>query len=143
MKRLGYLYSLAAAVTWGLVYAFDERILTDLSPVTLLFVDAILTLVVIVPIFFLQDHHMREIASVPHRDWIFIIISLVLGVLANFLIYSGIKNVGADLASMIEIAYPLFVALFCFIIFRERLTPWVVVGGVFMVAGAMIIIKLG
>jgi drug/metabolite transporter (DMT)-like permease len=143
MKRIGFLYSIAAAVTWGLVYAFDQRILSDLSPVTLLTIDAILTLIVIIPVFFLQDHHIREIASVPHRDWIFIIVSLVLAVLANFLIYSGIKNVGANLASMIEIAYPLFVTLFCFILFRDKINAWVAVGGGLMIIGAMIIMRLG
>jgi drug/metabolite transporter (DMT)-like permease len=143
MKFKGILYSLGAALTWGLVYAFDERILTDLSPVTLLFIDAILTLVILIPVFLLHDHHGRELVNIPKRDWIFIIASLSLAVLANFFIYSGIKMLGADTASMIEIAYPLFVALFCFIIFRDFLTPWVAAGGLLMVVGAMMIIKLG
>lgn len=141
MKLKGIIFSMAAAITWGLVYAFDERILSDLSPVTLLFIDAILTLIVLIPIFLLHDHHWRELATIPKKDWFFILASLTLAIAANFFIYSGIKFLGADTASMIEIAYPLFVALFCFFIFRESLTPWVGAGGLLMLAGAILIIK--
>ncbi|MDB4984760.1 MAG: Integral rane protein [Patescibacteria group bacterium] len=143
MKKIGFLYSLAAAATWGLVYAFDDRILVSVSPVTLLFLESFLTFVVLIPVFFFHQGGAAEISTISTRNWIFILASLILGAVANFFIFSGIKYLGAGPASMIELAYPLFVALFCFFLFRQSLSIWVAVGGVFMVAGAMIIIKLG
>ena len=58
------------------------------------------------------------------------ITSIVLAAVANFLIFSGIKMVGASSASIIEIMYPFFVVLFSFIFFRTTPSTYFIIGAI-------------
>ena len=65
----------------------------------------------------------------------------ITSVLASVLLFMSIENKNATLASLIEITYPVFVALFAFLIFRQmHLNISVIIGGVLIMAGAALII---
>jgi drug/metabolite transporter (DMT)-like permease len=70
-----------------------------------------------------------------------IIFEAVLVVLANFLIFSGIKSLDASTASIIEIAYPFFVVLFSYVIFLSTPNIYFFIGGILVFVGCSIIIK--
>ncbi|MFA6909486.1 MAG: EamA family transporter, partial [Patescibacteria group bacterium] len=61
MEHLGIVYALGAAITWGLVYAIDQKILTSLSPVTLLFVHSILASIILLPFFLYNRESISSI----------------------------------------------------------------------------------
>ena len=143
MKIHGYIYAILAAVTWGLVYNIDQRILTQLSPMNLLLIDAVLTLVVLLPIFIFHRSSFHDFASINKRELFLIIASLVLAIIANFFIYSGIHILGAETASVFEIMYPFFVVAFGFLLFREELNWSFAAGGLLIFIGAFIISKFG
>src|ERR1035437_9425727 len=108
----GFIYAIGAAITWGLVYTIDQKVLAGTSPITLLFVDSVITAIVILPFFFLDHSSIKILLSSGNANLSLIALSIILAVLANFLIFSGIKSIGASHASIIEIAYPFFVVLF-------------------------------
>src|SRR3989344_9414603 len=116
---IGFLYAIGAAITWGLVYAIDQKILSGVSPLTLLFVDSILAAIIMLPFVFFDHGSIKNLLSASKTTWSLIIISIALATLANFLIFSGIKNLDASTASIIEITYPFFVVLFSYILFRS------------------------
>src|SRR3989344_73581 len=115
----GFIYAIGAAITWGLVYAIDQKILSGVAPMTLLFIDSIIAAIIMLPFIFFSNGSIKEVIVSGKSSWSLIIISVALATLANFLIFSGIKNLDASTASIIEITYPFFVVLFSYILFRS------------------------
>ncbi len=70
-----------------------------------------------------------------------IVVGEILALIANFFILSSIKNLGASLASVIEISYPFFVAFFTFLFFGGSVNVWFWVGSAFVFIGSVIIMK--
>src|SRR5436305_1880959 len=105
MHFLGYVYAISAAITWGLVYTIDNRILFKASPLALLFVDAVFTILVSLPFFLYKKQEIMGMFSDRHNITL-VVLSVILSIVANFFIYSAIKNLGASLASTFEISYP-------------------------------------
>lgn len=141
MQNVGFVYAIGAAITWGLVYALDQKILSGSSPLAYLFINSLLTAIILLPFLLFDGAPIKAIFASKESIWWLIIASVVLAALANFLIFSGIKILGADTASIIEIAYPFFVVLFSFFIFRAQPNLYFFLGGALIFIGSVIIIK--
>ncbi len=141
MSSTGFLYAVGAAITWGLVYTIDQRVLRNASPFALLFIDALLTAIILLPIVLLQKNSLSSISAVSDGLWVFIVASLILAALANFFIFSSIKVLGASTASIFEIAYPFFVVIFSYFAFRSVPSIYFLLGAVLIFVGAIIIIR--
>ena len=140
MSSSGLLYAIGAAVTWGVVYTIDQRVLRGASPFALLFIDSILTALLLLPIVFFEKNSLTSITSSSVRIWLLIVASLILAALANYFIFSAIKILGASTASIFEIAYPFFVILFTSVIFQKAPNVYSLLGAVLIFAGAAVII---
>ncbi len=141
MDYTGFLFAGGAAVVWGLVYTIDQIILSTVSPFALLFIDSVLTMIVMLP-FILFDHHpLKPLLNASPKTFFLMLLSVILAALAGFLIFAGIKRIGASEASIIEIAYPFFVVLFSFLIFKSKPNIYFLVGGILIFLGSVIIIK--
>lgn len=142
MNNAGLAFAIGAAITWGLVYTFDQKILTKASPLTLLFLGSLITVVVTFPIVLSNWGSIKTIVSPNSRQILhLIILTQILGTLANFFIFSSIQKMGAPLAAIFEIAYPLFVAVFTMILFGGNLNIYFWIGALFMFIGGVIITK--
>ncbi|MGC9968295.1 MAG: DMT family transporter [Minisyncoccia bacterium] len=141
MGNFGFVYAVGAALTWGLVYALDQKILSGSSPLAYLFINSLFTAILVLPFLFFDGGSIKTIFSSRGTILWLIVASVVLAALANFLIFSGIKILGASTASIIEIAYPFFVVLFSFIIFRSTPNIYFLLGGALIFVGSIIIIK--
>ena len=117
--QIGFFYAIVAAITWGLVYAIDQRILYHPTPLTLLFLHSAVATVLLLPfVLFSTSSSNSEILSIGKLTIGLIILSILLAALADFFILSSIKSSGASIASMIEISYPFFVVFFSYVLFR-------------------------
>ncbi|MDO8482718.1 MAG: DMT family transporter [bacterium] len=143
MRNIGFIYAVAAAVTWGLVYAIDQKILTKVSPLSLLFVNSLLALIVTLPVLFWDLNSVKTLLASGKQNLILIITSLLLGTAASFFIFSAIKNLDASTASIIEITYPIFVILFSFLLFKQAINIYFALGALLIFAGTVIVIKFG
>lgn len=141
MELTGIIYSIGAAITWGLVYTIDQKILGGISPITLLFIDSILTFAVIIPFILIDRASIITFVQSGALNIFLVIISLILALVANYFIYSGIKLIGASTASVFEISYPLFVVLFSYLFFRSSMSVsfWIGTGLIFI--GSIVILK--
>lgn len=139
VEQIGLLVAIGASLTWGLVYVFDQKILTELSPVTLLFAQALLTVFVLAPFVYLQGDAVESIRNVSKTTGVFLLGTLVLTVLANMLILYSIQYLGAATASMLEITYPLFVVFFALLFFGTLPSVYVLIGGILILIGAMLV----
>jgi drug/metabolite transporter (DMT)-like permease len=135
----GFLYAIGAAVTWGLVYAIDQRILNDVPPTTLLFVDALITLIIMIPFAIWRNDSLKALFAPGNNDLWLIIGADLLATLAGYLIYMGIQHLGASTASVIEIAYPFFVVLFTSLLFHATPNIYFICGAVLIFTGSAII----
>ena len=137
----GFIYAIGAAITWGLVYTIDQRILVGLTPMTLLFVDSVIAAVIMLPFVFFSNGSLRDVLASGRTNLTLIIISVILAAIANFFIFSGIRHLGASNASIIEIAYPFFVVLFSYIFLRSTTNIYFFIGGALIFIGSVIIIR--
>ena len=140
-KTIGYIYAILAAVTWGLVYTIDQKILTKISPFSLIFVGSLIVLAISLPIVLLDQRPLRILLNSGKANLALIVLSVVLSTLANFMIFSGIKILGASTASIFEIAYPFFVILFSFLLFKTGLNAYFLFGSVLIFLGSYVIIR--
>jgi drug/metabolite transporter (DMT)-like permease len=77
----------------------------------------------------------------PLKELVPILALTVTTVTGALLLFLAIGGKNATLASLIEITYPVFVALFAFVLFREvHLTASVLVGAGLVFAGVFLII---
>ncbi len=136
----GFIYAIGAAVVWGIVYCIDQRVLDATSPLPLLFIDSLITAIVMLPFIFHERHSVKAFLSSGKLNLELMFASIVLAAVANFLIFSGIKLVGASSASIIEIMYPFFVVLFSFIFFRTTPSTYFIIGAILVFIGSALIV---
>lgn len=142
MNNAGLAFAIGAAITWGIVYTFDQKILTKASPLTLLFLGSIITAIITFPIVLSNWGSIKPIIASNSKQILYLIIlTQILGTLANFFIFSSIQRLGAPLASVFEIAYPFFVAIFTMVIFGGSLNIYFWIGALLMFLGGVVITK--
>lgn len=137
----GYLYAIGAAVTWGLMYAIDEKILSKISPLNLLFIQCVLIALILLP-FFIVSNGLADLTK-NRAIWLLLALTVLLAVIGNFWILKSIQLLGATTASSFEISYPFFVAIFSMLLFGARLSLPVVMGGILIFLGSIVIIRYG
>jgi len=141
MRTLGFIYAILAAVTWGLVYTIDQKVLTKISPFSLIFVSSLIVLAISLPVVLHDPRPLRILLNSGKANLALVVFSVVLTTLANFLIFSGIKILGASTASIFEIAYPFFVILFSFFLFKTGINAYFILGSILIFLGSYVIIR--
>jgi drug/metabolite transporter (DMT)-like permease len=139
--EIGFIYAIGASVIWGLVYAIDQKILSSVTPTTLVFINSIVAVIVIAPFFFFSNGSVKGVLASGKLNLSLVVISVVLAILADFFIFSSIKNLDASIASMIEISYPFFVVLFSYLLFKSTPNIYFFVGGTLIFLGSVIITR--
>jgi drug/metabolite transporter (DMT)-like permease len=136
----GFIYAIGAAVIWGLMYSLHQKVLYSVEPMTLLFIYSAMIAVGLLPVLFFKAGLVGK--ALMNKEVLYIVIfSSCLSIIANFLIFSGIKSSNAAIISMIEIAYPFFVVMFSYIIFKATPNFYFFLGGALIFVGSIIIIK--
>lgn len=136
-----YVAALGAAVIWGLHYPLLDNVLKKISLVSALLLTAL-------PIFVVALFNLKQIASdisvvreLTLGTQLSIAAVMLTSLAGSTLLYISIGSKNATLASLMEITYPMFVALFAYLLFRSVvLNVSVVVGALLIFSGVAIII---
>jgi len=136
-----YVTALGAALMWGIHYPLIDFAMKRLSVYSVL-------LLSVIPVFLLLPVFMRQIAEdidvyrlLPSSEQLLIAAVGITSTLGAVFVYMSISNKNATLASLIEITYPLFVALFAYLFFKQwHVNASVIIGGVMILTGAGLII---
>jgi drug/metabolite transporter (DMT)-like permease len=137
------LFSLTAAIIWGINYAASGRVLArGVSATSRFFLDshfALLTKGALHAAPGRRGKLATEIRSLgPDLFWL--VVSMACSTAAALLIFMAIGAKNATVASLIEISYPLFVAFFAWLFFREVQINWsVVIGGAMILGGVLVV----
>jgi drug/metabolite transporter (DMT)-like permease len=136
-----YVTAIGAALVWGVHYPLVDHALKKLSLVSVLLLTAL-------PIVVLALFFHRTLAT-DYAVWTTLdtgprirVLALALtSLLGSVLLFLSIASKNATLASLIEISYPVFVALFAWLLFRElHINTSVIIGGLLVFAGVAMII---
>lgn len=138
-----YLYPFLASITWGMIYSLDQRILQRVSPTLVIFINTGIVMMAFLPVVLFEKETMTQLLRVDKRTLCIIFVTAMLSIAANWFILKGIKDLDASIASMIEISYPIFVAIFSFLFFRTAISPATILGGALILVGSMIVIRYG
>lgn len=140
--HLGFILAVLASVLWGLTYCLDERVLSSLSVFKLYFLHCLCGVLVAGVILLVQGNSPAGLFSIDTAKASLPLIGLTLitATAAALSILGSIQLLGANKSAVLEISYPLFVALFSVLLFKGQLQLPVVIGGIFIFIGSAIIV---
>lgn len=140
--NLGFILAVLASVLWGLTYCLDERVLSSLSVFKLYFLHCLCGMLVAGVILLVQGTSPAGLFSIDTAKASLPLIGLTLitATAAALSILGSIQLLGANKSAVLEISYPLFVALFSVLLFKGQLQLPVVLGGIFIFIGSAIIV---
>ena len=130
-----------ASIAWGLIYNLDQKILLKSSPITMFFVGSIINIMIFVPLYFFSKEYAKDIISIDKNQFILLFASQVLVIIAGLAILYAVKYLNAPVASVFEISYPVFVAIFYIMFFNGHLNTNFWIGLVLMFIGSLIIMR--
>lgn len=139
-------YSLLAALLWGVTYAAAGRVLSKgISPLG--FYACYMAFgAVAVGGFFLLSGRAAKFAGdfrALGPDWVWLLVAAAAAPAAGLLIFTAIGEKNAPVAALIEICYPLAAAFFTWLFFREsHLNLQTALGAALIYAG-IIVVALG
>ena len=135
------IFALGASIFWGITYALNEEIYKKISVSTYLAIASLFIFITTLFISYFSDTLKSDLLSIASSKRLLLYVGLgIVGLIAaELLIGSSIHAKNATLAGLIEISYPLFIALFSYIFFKHSITIPTIVGGVIIFAGIFVI----
>lgn len=136
-------YALSAAIIWGVSYAASGRVIArGVSPLTFfalyMLAGAAMGLAALAVTGRLRTV-VGEIAGIG-GDAFWLAVAVATSGVGTLLIYMAIGEKNATLASLIEISYPVFVAFFAWLFFREtQLNLGTLAGAALILAGVAVV----
>lgn len=114
-------YAIAASVLWGISYTVNEQLMKKISIASVLFTGAAGSLVFAACLGLATGAFPKDVEALKRPDGTMklMIASVAVYVVANTFILLATRAKNATMAAMIEISYPLFTALFAWLIFRQ------------------------
>lgn len=136
-----YITALGAALIWGIHYPLIDNALKKISLFSVLLL-TVIPILLIAPFFSAAlANDYETFKTLGTTDKLSVAAIGLTSLLASSLLFMSIESKNATLASLIEITYPVFVALFSFILFKHsHINPSVILGGILVITGAGIII---
>ena len=140
-----FFMAVTAAVIWGLSYAVSEHVLKSaVSAPSLLFIYAIFSAPLYALFAYIDGSFFSSLEKLSaSRSLMLWMAVIVIGYFAaNLLVFSAISAKNATVASLIEISYPLFTALFAWILYRDIQLNWAVfAGAVMIIVGTVVVYR--
>lgn len=135
-----YLTALAAAIVWGIHYPLVDHALKKLSLPGVLLLTALPIL--LLSLLTLRQLH-DDIGVLQASSWserLLLLAPALSSLTGSVLLFAAIGSKNATLASLIEISYPAFVALFAWLLFKEmHLNANALLGGALVMSGVVLI----
>ena len=140
--NLGVLLILTSALSWAFITALIKKWLSNI-PISFA-VPIVLTIVT--PCYFLTDIVMSGGFRIPQASlsmWLIMIFSGILAIgIAHSSYYHSVPILGVALSASLDLSRPFLVALMSFFLYQESLTTLQIVGGVLLIFGSYLVIKL-
>jgi len=138
-------YAMAASLLWGISYTVNEQLMKKISIAGVLLTGSVGMFLFALATGLATGVFSKDIAVVKKGGTTGLLIANVLVyVVANLFILLATKSKNATMAAMIEISYPLFTALFAYLIFKEvQFNTGTLAGAALVMAGVCCIYYFG
>lgn len=135
------LFAIGASLFWGLTYVFNERVYEKISVLTSLGITSLIVALITLLLSFVLGTLKSDIALLGSSKplfWYFVggVVALLV---AEIFIGFSITAKSATLAGLVEISYPIFIALFSYFFFKQGVAIPTILGGVVIFIGIFII----
>ncbi len=133
--------SLLASLFWGLLYVLRGQIYSKISIYTSIAISAFFVFVVALIISLSSGSFGKDLATIAssRQVLLYVVSAMVILLLAEIFIASSIVAKNATLAGLIEISYPIFIALFSYILYKSQVSWGTIVGSVFIFLGIFVV----
>jgi len=142
---LWFIYALGAAILWGLQYATIEQLSKTIPTplLTLAYTVALAFTYLCVFVWFRVELGLDQFRNYcTGRNLLLFGLVVLVGSASTILIFTAIAKSTATKASIIEITYPLFVALFALLLYQEDTLNWqTLIGGLIMLFGVIVVLR--
>lgn len=136
-----YVYALMGAIIWGLHYPLIGKVLSVASPLTIYTIPNILLFITLPFWYKVLIEDIQNIVAAPTAIKASVVALMFTSILGTIAVYKAVHTSNATLASLIEITYPIFVALISTYLFhQDHVTLPVGIGGGLILLGTSIII---
>lgn len=137
-----YFWAICTVLIWGFHYNFINKATDVVSPL-FIFMLPLVPLVVLFPFYhqiIYQD--IQQLTTATSAQRFFVFITAVTGTIGTLCLFQAIASSNnPTMAALVEITYPLLVAIVAYFIFKENhLSPSMTIGGVLILIGSAIII---
>lgn len=116
-----FAYAMTASLLWGISYTVNEQLMKKISIPGVLLTGAMGMTLFAIACGAISGGFGRDMMALKKGDGTpkLLAANIIVYVVANMFILMATKSKNATMAGMIEITYPLFTALFAYLIFRE------------------------
>ena len=139
-------YALAAAIIWGISYAASGRVIErGMTPLVFFFLYTFFGAAAAAAVLAVMGKTGTLVSEWRSLggDWVWLLVAIVSSATGGLLIYVAIGEKNATLASLIEISYPFFVAVFAWLFFRDIQFNWQTLIGGALILGGVAVVFLG
>lgn len=134
--------ALGASLMWGITYVLNEQVYKKISVISSLGITTSVTAIIMLIMASAGGLLKRDFDAIArsHRLLLLVAAETAALILAELFIGSSINIKNATLAGMIEMSYPIFIALFAYFIFKEeQINSGSVMGGLLIFIGVVIV----
>ncbi len=134
--------ALLASVFWGLTYVIQEELFKNITVTTYLTFVSFFTFLIIGSIGIYKKTLISDLKNMcSSKDLLlWALFAIVIYILAELCIGYSIESKNATLAGLIEISYPLFIAFFALIIFKQNyFSTFTLIGAVLIISGVTLV----
>ena len=142
-----WVYSIIASAIWGLHFNLVVKVSTILpkdiyTPLTIFLITSV-SMLLLLPI--VHQKIVVNLVTLWHAGnsiRLSVVILVFTAILAANLLYIAMRlSPNATIAALLDITYPVFIAIVAWLLYKENHLDWsVVVGGVLIFSGAMLIV---
>lgn len=134
--------ALGASLFWGLTYVFNEQVYKHISVTTSLALASMVIFVFSLLISIFSNNFSHDISAIlsSRKLLMYVILGIITLLIAELFIGFSIVAKNATIAGLIEISYPIFIALFSYLLFKNNhLTFSSMIGGLLIFSGIFVI----
>lgn len=133
--------ALGASLFWGLTYVFNEQVYHKISIFTSLGLTSLIVAIITLLISWASGTMSTDISALGSSKqllWYFIggVAALLI---AELFIGFSITAKNATLAGLIEISYPIFIAIFSYLLFKTKVSTPTLLGAILVFIGIFVI----
>jgi|SRR5579872_147425 len=136
------LFAIGASVLWGVTYVWNEQVYKHISFLSSLAITSFFLFLVTLMAALFGGNFGNDLGSIVHsKKLLVLVIAETVGlILAELFIAYSITEKNATLSGLIEITYPIFIAIFAYVLYRENeVNAGTVFGGALIFIGVFFI----